>query len=131
MYSTYLMISMWYTQLYFRTLSRYSCDQWIFQSISPVWTIVAGLRVEFSRHGLGDAFVIYQKVLSWMTWKSFVAAFSSFPTARTEKWITSPRRSLETSFFLAYFFSLSLLTFSSIVRLLSQSFCACRFKSVG
>lgn len=54
-----------------------------------------------SFHGIGvrgDAFVIYQKALSRMAWESFVAASSSFPMARMrmEKWITSPRRSLET-----------------------------------
>lgn len=89
----------------------------------------------FAALGLGDAFVIYQKTLSRMAWKSFVAAcvaaFSSFSYGSNTNVKMNYESEAEPRNFSLFFLRIPLPpnVLLNDVRPLSQSFCACRFKA--
>jgi len=90
----------------------------------------------FTALGLGDAFVIYQKALLQVARESFVAAcvaaFFVFYGSNTDRKMNYESETELRNFSFFPCVSSALATFfSTIVRPLSQSFYACRFKSIG
>lgn len=133
-YPTHLMINVWYMQVIFSHHIAITSRPMNFSKY--IVSMNDSRRIKgwiFTAFGLGDAFVIYQKVLSRMAWESFVAVFFSYGSNADGKMnYESKAESRNFFFFFLRVLPLSLpMSSSTIVRPLSQSFCACRFKSVG